>query len=117
MTFIVRTFAYRGNTQMRDTLPKQYSSDSVRMLEEPYEWRQPLQSNGLTPVSSAPNTAADRVTMLKVEVPDGMSIRYEIQPPGAGRIADANSPRLSGIDFFPFFAGWTFSFLDQSLAP
>ena len=115
MAFTVRIFAYRGNTQMVDTMPKQYSADSIRMLVEPYEWGQALLSNGVTPVTSAPNTTHAQVSMLRVEVPDGQSIRYEVQPPG-GRAVTVNSPRMSGIDFFPFYPGWTFSFLDQASA-
>ncbi|MFA6267664.1 MAG: hypothetical protein WC670_18350 [Pseudolabrys sp.] len=117
MTFTVRIFGYRGNTQMRDVLPKQYSADSVRMLEEPYEWGQALVSNGLTAVTSVSNTAQDRVSMLKVEVPDGESIRYEVVPPGGTRSVGVNSPRMSGTDFYPFFPGWTFQFIDHASAP
>ena len=93
MAFNVRLHAYRGNTQMRDNKPKQYSADSIRMLEEPYEWSQLLVSNGATAVTSAANTTADRVTMLKVEVPDGAGIRYEVLPPGSTRVVGTNSPR------------------------
>lgn len=116
MAFNLRIFGYRGNTQMRDVLPKQYSADSVRMLEEPYEWGAVLVSNGAVPVTSAPDIVHDRVTMLRVEVPDGQSIRYEVQPPG-GRVVTANSPRMAGTDFFPFYPGFTFSFIDQASAP
>jgi hypothetical protein len=117
MAFTVRIFAYRGNTQMRDVLPKQYSADSIRMLEEPYEWNSALVSNGVTPVTSAPDTVHTYVSMLRVEVPDGQSIRYEVQPPGSTRAVGVNSPRMSGIDFFPFFPGFVFSFIDQASAP
>jgi hypothetical protein len=117
MAFNVRIFGYRGNTQMRDALPKQYSADSVRMLVEPYEFGQTLASNGLTPVTSAADTTHDRVTMIKVEVPDGQTIRYEVQPPVGARAVGVNSPRLSGIDFYEFAPGWTFSFIDAASAP
>lgn len=117
MAFTIRIFAYRGNTQMVDVLPKQYSADSVRMLQEPYEWGAALVSNAAVPVTSAANTSATRVNMLKVEVPDGQSIRYEVQPPTGGRAVTVNSPRMSGVDFFPFYPGWTFSFIDQASAP
>lgn len=117
MAFTVRLHAYRGATQVRDNLPKQYSADSIRMLEEPYEWVQALVSNGLTVVASAANTASDRVTMLRVEVPDGQGIRYEVKPPGSARAAGVNSPRLQGTDFFPFYPGWTFEFIDLASAP
>jgi hypothetical protein len=117
MAFNVRVFFYRGNTQMRDVLPKQFSSDSVRMLEEPYEASQTLVSNGITPVTSAADVAHTKVTMIRVEVPDGQSIRYEVQPPVGGRVVGVNSPRMSGVDFYPFSPGWTFSFIDQASAP
>lgn len=117
MSFTVRLFFYRGNTQMKDEMPKQYSADSIRMLVEPYEAAQALVSNGITPVTSAADTTHDRVTVLKVEVPDGQSIRYEVQPPSGARTVGVNSPRLSGIDYFAFYPGWQFSFLDQASAP
>lgn len=117
MAFNVRVFAYRGNTQMADVLPKQYSADSIRMLNEPYEWGQTLLSNGIIPVASAANTALDKVTMLRVEVPDGQTIRYEVKPPGSTRVAGTNSPRMSGIDMFPFFPGFTFQFVDAATFP
>jgi|SRR5665213_144950 len=117
MAFNVRLHFYRGNTQMRDVLPKQYSADSIRMLEEPYEASQTLVSNAGTPVTSSPDTTHDRVTMLRVEVPDGQSIRYEVLTPGSARVVGTNSPRMSGIDYYPFSPGWTFAFIDQASAP
>mgnify|MGYP001612348418 CR=1 FL=1 len=117
MAFTIRLHTYRGNTQMMDVLPKQYSADSVRMLQEPYEAAEALVSNGLVPVTSTADTIHTQVNMIRVEVPDGQSIRYEVLQPGSARVVGVNSPRMSGIDFYPFYPGWRFSFIDQASAP
>lgn len=114
MSFNVRVFGYRGIREIPKILPKQYAADSVQMLEEPYEYSDVMTSNGATQVSFATNTVADKVTILRVEVPDGAAIRYEVKPPGSTRTAGNTSPKMSGVDFVPFSPGWTFSFVDAA---
>lgn len=116
MAFNVRVTTYRGMREMRKVLPQQYAADSVQMLEEPYEWSQVLASNGATAVPSVADNTAN-VTMVKIEVADGQSIRYEVKPPGSTRSAGNASPRMSGTDFFPFAPGWTFEFVDAASYP
>jgi hypothetical protein len=114
LAFNVRIFGYRGITEVSRVLPKQFASDSVQMLCEPYEYSDVAASNGATAVAFATDTTHDKVTMLRVEVPDGSAIRYEVKPPGSTRTAGNTSPKLSGIDHFPFGAGWTFQFVDAA---
>lgn len=117
MAFKVRIFGYRGITEIARVLPKQYAADSVQMLQEPYEFSEAKDSNGGTEVSFTVNSAATQVTILRVEVADGQSIRYEVKPPGSVRAAGEASPRMSGVDLFPFAPGWTFSFVDAAAFP
>lgn len=117
MAFNVRIFGYRGLTQMREPISRHYHADSVHMLIEPYDWGQTLVSDGANRVASAADTTFPRVTVLKVEVPDGEGIRYEIRPTSQHRIVTVDSPRLQGIDYFSFGPGWTFEFIDLAAAP
>lgn len=116
---IVRIFGFRGVEQLPVNLPKFYSADSIYQLVYPYEWRDHLTSNGATPqTSTAPiDSTTSKTNVLRVEVPDGQAIRYEINPPGRqGGIvpADQYSPILSGINNFYFRGGFSFSMVDAS---
>lgn len=117
MSFNVRIFTYRGTRQIHQVLVKQYNADSVFVLDEPYIASQLLVVNGATPVSSAP-VANDGSTLLRIEVPDGQQIRYEINPNGPtasnARVAGNTSPRLSGFDNFQWGAGYSISIVDAA---
>lgn len=113
MPFNVRIFGYRGLSQIPSVLPKEFKSDSVQVMAEPYEFGQLLVSNGATPVGSAPD-ASTQTKVLRVEVPDGDAIRYEIGPTSTIRVPSANSPILQGINVFEFSPGWQFSFIDAA---
>lgn len=121
--FNVRIFAYRGTRQIHQVLVKQYNADSVFVLDEPYLWSQLLAVNGATPVSSAPvsGSADGGSTVLRIEVPDGQQIRYEINPSGPSasntRVAGNTSPRLSGFDNFQWGAGYSISVVDAASFP
>lgn len=117
MAFNVRIFGYRGIVQLQRVLPTQFSSDAVEVLSEPYEFGQKLVSNGATIVSSAADTVHDKVTLLRVEVPDGQAIRYEIGPSGVIRDPGDTSPIFSGRDQFEFAPGWLFKFVDAANFP
>lgn len=120
MAFTVRLFGYQGLarvpvSQDGGTL----GNDSVYLLDGPYTWRQNLTSNGLTSVASTVaavpvNHSVDPTRLLRVEVPDGQSIRYEISATGTATTADSNSPLLTGRDNIKFGPGWVFSFIDAS---
>lgn len=117
MSFLVRIFGHRGLSQMVLTKPKQYSSDSVFQLTQPYEFSKSLLLSGATPDSSTPTTVGDLTTILRVEVPDGQSVRYEINPSGRSVVAGTQSPILSGHDQFEFYQGWTISMVDAASYP
>lgn len=111
MAFDVRLFAHRGVSQIRHVAPKQFATDAIYVLEQPYEWRQKLTTNGAAPVSSAPDNTAT-VTLLRIEVPDGQAIRIEINPPSRSVVASADSPIMQGINNFAFSPGWTISIVE-----
>lgn len=117
MPFNVRIFGYRGTTEVPVALPKSFRSDSVQVLSEPYEFAQKLPSAGSAPVPSAPDTVHTAVKVLRVEVPDGNSIRYEIGPSTTVRTPGDTSPILSGLDTFEFAPGWVFTFVDAANFP
>lgn len=114
MAFNVRIFGYRGTTQLPVALEKAFHADSVQVLSEPYEFGQKLVSNGATPVSSAADTDHQQVKLLRVEVPEGQAIRYELGPSSTVRTPGDTSPRLVGTDNFEFAPGWVFSFVDAA---
>lgn len=110
----VRIHAYRGLKQIFQNSGTQFSSDSVKMLQEPYLWGITLESNGATPVELPPNST-EEVRVIRVEVEEAQAIRYEINPsPGTAseRVASTDSPYLAGIDVFDFHPGWGFQFVD-----
>lgn len=116
MTFFVRIFAHEGLAQMRLILPVQHTEDTVFQLTQPYLWSAVLTTNGATPVASAPD-ATPRVTILRIEVADGNSIRYEINPSGRNVSAGNASPILSGHDNYLFAPGWSISIVDAASFP
>lgn len=119
MSFNVRLFGFRGIQQIPLIMPKQFSSDSVFQLVYPYEWGAVLVVSG-TAISSAAQTVPDATQILRIEVPDAQSIRYEINPPnrtGGAKTADTTSPILSGINQFYFGPSWTISAIDASGLP
>ena len=116
MAFNVRVFGYRGLEQLHETLPRQFSSDSVHVLVQPYEWAGLLVAGGAA-VSSVAQPAPDKTQILRIEVPDGQSIRYEINPPGRNVAAGNQSPILSGHDQYYFRQGWVLSIIDASGLP
>ena len=121
MAFVVRLFGHDGLARIRVPLVHQFHADSVFQLRQPYLWRQNLTTNGTTPVASVIATVAgggpDKTALLRIEVPDGQTIRYEVNTPGrpGGAVnADANSPLLTGRDVINFGLGWTISIIDAS---
>lgn len=117
----VRIFGYSGTKQLAQGVPRHFNSDSVFVREEPYLWSQVITLNGATPVESQvqPN---DTAKILVIEVPDSVTVRYEINPNGPApatthRDAGDGSPRLNGIDLFEWFRGATVSFVDGANFP
>lgn len=117
--FSVRIFGYRGIIQVQQRLVKQYTADSVFLLEEPYLWSQVLAvPAGGGAVSSVVVASPDQTMLLRVEVPDAQQIRYEVNPNGPNavntRVAGNASPRLSGFDNFAWGPGYTISIADAA---
>lgn len=113
MAFSVRIFAYSGIVSALQPQVVQKSTDSVYMLRDPYISGQKLASNGANEVTSAPLPAGTRI--LRVEVDDGNTIRYEMKSGAAsGRAASTNSPTLSGRDVLFASDGAIFSFVDAA---
>ena len=111
MTTAVKIFSYRGVVSAINDRPGQAASDSILLLSQPYEAREALSATG-TAVSSSAATAPSKTTLLRVEVADGGTIRYEVNPPGRNVAADANSPRLSGVDLLLFGSEFTLSVIE-----
>lgn len=118
MPFNVRIFGYKGVKQIHQQMVKQYNADSVFVLNEPYEpdTNQILVCDGITPDRSAV-IGSDESRILRVEVPDGKTIRYEICPPNRNVDAGNNSPSLSGNNSFEWGSGYTISVVDAASFP
>lgn len=119
MAFNVRVYGHRGIMQMPLVLPKQFSSDSIFQLVEPYEWGQVISVSAVAASSSAV-AAPDATKILRIEVPDGSTVRYEINPPnrtGGAVVANTASPRISGFNQFYFGPSWTISLIDAAGLP
>ena len=111
MTTAVRLFTHRGLVSTPITVTNRDSKDSVYLLEQPYLAAE-LLSATTAAVTSSGATAPANASILRVEVEDGKSIRYEINPPSRAVAASANSPVLSGKDQFHFGVGWTISVIE-----
>lgn len=101
----VRIFGYRGLRQLPEAGRPTYlnATPPLRVIE-PYEWTQILRTNGGTPVTSRP-IVPDLSTFLKIEVPDGYTIQYEIN----NKKVTVNSPELSGTQIVQWNVGWMLS--------
>ena len=116
MAFNVRVFGYRGMRQLPHLAQHQFTGDTVYALEEPYEWAQLLTVTGdaMTPFVIPP---ADLSHILRIEVPPGAAVRYEINPPSRVVVAGNGSPRLTGVDVFPWSSGYSISLVDAAGHP
>ena len=112
MSFNVRIFAYPGIVAAIQPQIVQQSADSVFMLRDPYIAGQKLASNGATEVASTPLPAGTK--LLRVEVDDGSTIRYEVRMGANQRSASTNSPTLSGREIIFVSDGAVFAFVDAA---
>ena len=112
MTTAVKLFTHRGLVSTPITVTNRDSKDSVYMLEQPYLAAEAL-SASVAPTSSSPGLAPANTSILRIEVEDGKTVRYEINPPARAAAAGANSPSLSGKDQFHFGVGWTISIVES----
>lgn len=93
------------------------ATDSILVLSQPYLWVQTLavmvNSPG-TPVSTTIDPKQAQTNFIRVEIPDGQTIRFEIDNQASNRQANANSPTLSGKDQIQFGPDWMFSCIDAT---
>lgn len=115
MTFAVRCFFYPGIVAAIQPQIVQQSTDSVFMLRDPYISGQKLTSNGATEVAATAAPAGTK--LIRVEVDDGNTIRYEIRMGGNVRVASTNSPTLSGREILFASDGAVFAFCDAAATP
>jgi len=114
----VRVWGYKSIVQIEQSGLKFHNADSVFLREEPYLWASgPILLNGLTPVS-IPVQSNDQAKFIVIEVDDGASVRFELNPNGPlasnARNASTNSPRLSGEQVLNWYAGASLSFIDAA---
>ena len=119
MSFNVRLYGHGGLKQMKVLQSHQFASDAIYQLDQPYLWNQTLVTNGATAVSSTPATlpagqTLDATDILRIEIPDGCAIRYEVNPPTRSVAASVNSPLIEGKVQIKFGQGWTISIIDAS---
>jgi hypothetical protein len=122
MAYNVRLFGHAGLARMTVISAGQFSSDSVFQLTQPYLWTQLLSCSAVA-VSSVVNPvpagqSLDATTILRIEVPDGQSIRYEVNNGLARNItAGTQSPILTGRDQIKWGANFTLSIVDAAGLP
>lgn len=120
MAFNVRIFGHRGTRQFPQLIQAQFTGSISEALEQPYIWAQLITTAGASPVSSVVIAPPDIAAVVMIEVPDGQSIRYEFNTPGrTGGVVSAgnNSPRLSGVNIFPWTVGTLISIVEASSFP
>lgn len=112
----VRLYGYAGIVQIQQTLVKQFTGHGVFVRQEPYQWVEGKDLNGLTPVETSVQADDAKTTIVVVEVPDGVQVRYELNPHGPTgsdhRDANSDSPLLVGTNVFQWFRGATMSFIN-----
>lgn len=117
MAFNVRIFTYRGMVQIQQRMVKQFNSDSVFVLDEPYIASQVLNVTNAA-ISSAVFAVPDDSQILRIEIPDAQQVRYEINPNGPlasnARVAGNGSPRLAGFANFMWGKGYSISLIDAA---
>lgn len=123
MAFNVRIFGHDGLARLKVMTQTQFASDSVYHLKQPYLWAQNIAVSGVA-APSAPNVTIptgktqDTTSVIAIEIPDGQAIRYEINPPGNNpRVANTNSPRLTGNNVLEFGPNYTISMIDAAGLP
>ena len=119
MSFTVRIFGYSGLTRITVVHDGGVGGqDSVYVLTQAYTWRQQLTADAVAVSSIAAavpaNRTLDPTTLLRIEIPDGQAIRYEVNHSGRNIAADANSPILSGNNQIQFGPGWLLSIRDAA---
>lgn len=113
--FNVRIYAYRGMQQLAEwPVPTSLNSLRPMRLNEPYEWAQLLavnDPNSQNVVFSAPVNPDPLTTMLKIEIPDGQMVQYDIN-----QSITIGSPFMTGTQVIQWSQGWRLALL-QAFIP
>ena len=114
---VVRIFGYRGLARIPVTSDGGVDgADSVYVLHQPYLWGQLVTTGATTVISVAASVpsglSVDPTRLLRVEVPDGSSVRYEVSMTGNTVTASAASPLLTGRDQIQFGKGALIAMID-----
>lgn len=117
--FNIRVFVYRGIRDINTVLPKQFSSDSVKVNDDPSLSSQVVSvANTGQAYESVPDANDVGSTCAIIEVPDNQAVRYEINPlgpTGSGhRNASTTSRRIVGDHIVNWGAGFSISVIDAS---
>lgn len=121
-TYTVRIFGHRGVTRIPTDRGVEGGTDSVQVLQQPYVWAQALTvtvSGGAVSSTAAGVPAGltiDPTTMLRIEVPDGFIIGYEVNEGQRLVTATSASPRTSVAENIQFGPGYTLSVIDMTSA-
>lgn len=93
-------------------------ADSVYVLHQPALWSQLITTGATSVISTAAsipaNLTKDPTRLLRIEVPDGSSVRYAISVNSNTVTASASSPLLTGRDQIQFGQGWLIALIDAS---
>lgn len=90
-----------------------FSTDSL-FLAPPYLAKEQLTVTTGAAVASSPSTAPTGCAIVRVEVPAGKIVAYELNRANEtpARVADSTSPTIEGRATLIFGPGWTVSLLD-----
>ena len=118
MAFNVRLAAYRGMAQVQNLNSKQYTGDTVFLLDEPPIWTQTVSVSAAAATSLVPVGDNDKVRILHVEIPGDEAVRYRIVPENYTVVAaDIDCLSVSGKQNFVFAKGWRISLIDAAGLP
>lgn len=122
MAVTVRLFGYNSIAPSMQQRFAPEGAPASLMIEEPPVWSAIAKSDGDNPVSVAfAGPGTDTARILGIEIEDGHSIRYELQPLGPqakeARTAGNQSRRMSGFNYLVWTAGAAFSFVDAASFP
>ena len=114
MSAVVRVFYHAGLTTATVAAGTRFSTDSVAMLKQPY-----IERASVTATDSAAQSVAaapSKTTLAYVQVQEGKTVHYEVNPETRSVSADTSSPLLSGTTQIECGPGWSFSFLEHVVA-
>lgn len=118
-TYNVRIFGHKGVTRLRIDDGQQGGTDSALVLQQPYVWGAALTltvGGGALSSSVAHPTGYtnDPTTLLRIEIPNGQEIGYEVNEANRTVTATSASPRMSVSGNIQFGPGWTLSIIDMT---